>query len=113
MLRQILQTLQSFNDLRDEFNNMATKFEALQDSFEATTQATEAKVVDIKAGIEATAANFAAFLAELQAANEEAACMDRKLSKLEAAVANAAARFPQRRRAGRAEPFKNGRVARR
>ncbi|KAI3427191.1 hypothetical protein D9Q98_007128 [Chlorella vulgaris] len=120
MLRQILQ-ISLGNTAR--FKNLGAKFEALQDRLEATNatdaatnataQAIKAEVVDMKARIEAAEADFAAFQAELQAANEEAACLDRKMGELEAAVANAAARFPQRRRAGRAESFKNGRVARR
>ncbi|KAI3427187.1 hypothetical protein D9Q98_007124 [Chlorella vulgaris] len=134
MLRQILQ-ISLDNTAR--IKNLGAKFEALQDRLEATNataaatnatdaatnttaaatnataQAIKAEVVDMKARIDAAEANFAAFQVELQAANEEAACLDRKMGELEAAVANAAARFPQRRRAGRAEFFKNGRVARR
>ncbi|KAI3433824.1 hypothetical protein D9Q98_003628 [Chlorella vulgaris] len=51
MLRQILQTLQSFNDLRDDFNNMATKFEALEKGLKARTATIEGKMVDMKAGL--------------------------------------------------------------
>jgi predicted nucleic acid-binding Zn-ribbon protein len=110
MLRQILQICK---DQLAQFEDFRAKFEALQADLDVLNATAVADLQAIKATVEATEASFEAFQVEMQAAHVEAACMDRKISKLEEAVANAATRFPQRMRARRLEHSKGGRVVRR